>query len=500
MRAKAPVFDVRHAIEWPDGRRIMLSVSGAPMVDAEGRIDRIIFMIEDVTQQVEYERALSWAVDVNAALAELARTLLASSSLEDISALVLEQAKRLTNSRWGYVGYVDLQTGHLICPTMTTDVWEVCQVPDKDIVFETFTGLWGWVLRNKESLLTNAPAEDSRSTGTPPGHVPIERFLSAPALIGEELVGQVALANADRDYGERELELVERLAALYALAIQRQRTESALRRSEHKYRNLFEHANDSIFIVDPETLRFLEVNEKAAQRLGYRREELLAMTVDAISAPGRETSIDGLVDALKKQGSIVFEHVHRRKDGSEMPVEISSRLVDYENRTVIQSLVRDITERKQAEKAREREIEALQLLTGAPRAGVTAEMFGLLPLNKGLPDVFSELVARYGELLDLALEERVYKVSHDVSEQLRPLAERLGFLRAGPRDVVEIHLTALRKKSQDVPAQKAQAYAEEGRMMVLELMGHLTAYYRNSGGVLTEVAASHSQEGGRDGE
>jgi len=80
--------------------------------------------------------------------------------------------------------------------------------------------------------------------------------------------------------------------------------------------------------------------------------------------------------------------------------------------------------------------------------------------------------------MDLALEQQAYKVEHDISGKLRTIAEELGYFKAGPRDVVEIHSSALRKKTSETSHARAQAYAEEGRMMVLQLMGHLASYYR----------------------
>jgi len=76
--------------------------------------------------------------------------------------------------------------------------------------------------------MTNSPGLDERSTGTPKGHVPIERFLSAPALLGNELVGIVALANSEQKYGARDRDVVKRLADFYARAIQRARAAAAL--------------------------------------------------------------------------------------------------------------------------------------------------------------------------------------------------------------------------------------------------------------------------------
>ncbi|HZS04027.1 MAG TPA: response regulator [Blastocatellia bacterium] len=132
---------------------------------------------------------------------------------------------------------------------------------------------------------------------------------------------------------------------------------------------------------------------------------------------------------------------------------------------------------RQAETARE--LESLGQFPRSPHAAVAARSFGLVPLSEGLPDLFEELVEHYGELLDAALEQRLYKVNSRLSESLRALGDQLGFVKAGPRDVVQIHHAALRKKAAGVTLSRARAYIEEGRLLVLELMGHVVSYYRN---------------------
>lgn len=211
------------------GRSGVFRVRAFPMA---GR--RLGVAFENVTDRRRAEEALARESEINAAIAELSRALIQPGSIEDLSSLLLDCAKQLTGSEFGYVGYIDPATGYLVSTTMTKDIWETCQVPNKNIVFEKFCGLWGWVLDQHEPLLTNSPSEDPRSSGTPVGHIPIHRFLSAPALIGDTLVGQVALANSDRDYTERDQKLVERLAALYAIAIQRMRAEEELQDRSHE--------------------------------------------------------------------------------------------------------------------------------------------------------------------------------------------------------------------------------------------------------------------------
>lgn len=183
-----------------------------------------------IEERRRLEDALSWELRVNAAIAELSSAILVeqSFSINDISHLVLEHARRLTRSVFGYVGYIDPDTRCLVSTTLTRDIWEKCHISNKRIVFEKFSGLWGWVLDNKKPLLTNKPSEDPRSTGIPEGHIPVEKFLSAPALIGENLVGQIALANSKQDYTDRDLQLIIRLASIYAIAVQRKWSEEKL--------------------------------------------------------------------------------------------------------------------------------------------------------------------------------------------------------------------------------------------------------------------------------
>ena len=222
----------RGEIEYEDHT---FSLTFAPVVES-GYVN---VYAHDITDLRQAEDALQWESSVNKALAHLSNVLNKPYySFEEISDLVLAHAQRLTGSKFGYCGYIDEQTGYLVSPTLTKQVWKQCQIQGKDIVFKKFTGLWGWVLNERESVLVNSPGDDPRATGTPEGHIPIDRFVGAPSLVGDEVVGMVAIANPDGDYTERDLWLVERLAEVYALAIQANRSQRMLTANQKQLRSL----------------------------------------------------------------------------------------------------------------------------------------------------------------------------------------------------------------------------------------------------------------------
>lgn len=229
-----------------NGQGMHLWLKASPLYDGSGNVVGAIESIRDVTGFKQTQAALTWEAEANAALAELANALVNSDSIEGQTGLVLELGKRLTGSQFGFVGYIDQQKGHLISPTMTRDVWDICQVPDKNKVFKKFSGLYGWVIEHKQSLLTNDPAGDPRSAGVPEGHIPIKRLLSTPALLGERLMGIVCLANSERDYTNRDLELVERLSSLYALAIRRTREEERMSKINDCFLGFSSNPNENI--------------------------------------------------------------------------------------------------------------------------------------------------------------------------------------------------------------------------------------------------------------
>jgi PAS domain S-box-containing protein len=114
------------------------------------------------------------------------------------------------------------------------------------------------------------------------------------------------------------------------------------------FRTLIDRSPDAIEVIDPETGRFLDVNETGCKRLGYSREELLSMNVSSVDNGKQPLSWPNAVAAVMRNDFVMLESRHRRKDGSTFPVEVYTRYIDL-NQGYVVAMVRDITDRKESE-------------------------------------------------------------------------------------------------------------------------------------------------------
>ncbi|HSJ59092.1 MAG TPA: PAS domain S-box protein [Anaerolineae bacterium] len=353
---------VERAYHHPDGSVRVLNLTTFRI---ETRRDFMLGgVIRDVTQSKEAEAALAREAGINAASAALASALIRTDSIDQVSSLVLEHACRLTGSASGFAGYVEPSKGYLVVPTLADKIWGECQVINHDRSFEHFRGLWNWVIDQRQPLLTNTPADHPTSIGTPPGHIPIRRFLAVPAVANDVLMGEIVLANSDRDYTEFDLELVQRLASLYAVAIQRSHTEQALRESEQRFRSLMESAPDAMLLIDAQG-RIAFANAQAEASFDYVRAELLGQPVELLipelvtAAQGHDL-LDDEPGVIPWAAGVPQALQARRRDGSRFPVDVKLSPLMMDAELLVTASVRDVTEREEARTALQRAHDELE--------------------------------------------------------------------------------------------------------------------------------------------
>lgn len=118
------------------------------------------------------------------------------------------------------------------------------------------------------------------------------------------------------------------------------------------FRTLIDKSNDTVEVIDAETLAILDVNEKACADLGYTREELLQKRITDIDVGLAPEAISLIREQLHRSGKAIFESFRKRRDGSSYPAEVSVSFVSSDRPYNI-AVARDITERKRAQKALE---------------------------------------------------------------------------------------------------------------------------------------------------
>jgi len=125
-----------------------------------------------------------------------------------------------------------------------------------------------------------------------------------------------------------------------------------------------------------------------------------------------------------------------------------------------------------------REVESLDNLPLSARSKVTEQMLGIKTLHEYSEDSFKKNVNELAKIMDLAVEARLYKTDFDITTTLRDFADNLGYLLAGPQYVVEVYSFTLKEKMKASSYEASQIYLEEGRVLLLRIMGYLVAFYR----------------------
>ncbi|MBN2683285.1 MAG: Cache 3/Cache 2 fusion domain-containing protein [Bacteroidales bacterium] len=123
----------------------------------------------------------------------------------------------------------------------------------------------------------------------------------------------------------------------------------ALKQSEERFQKLFDSTGDDIFVTDS-TERIIEVNQSTCSNLGFSKEELIGLKMSDIKTPKYAPKVHENREIIYKLGTYTFESEHVSKDGKIIPVEITSRVVNYKNERLILSVARNIGVRKEMER------------------------------------------------------------------------------------------------------------------------------------------------------
>ncbi|ADJ26814.1 multi-sensor signal transduction histidine kinase [Dehalogenimonas lykanthroporepellens BL-DC-9] len=240
---------------------------------------------------------------------------------------------------------------------------------------------------------------------------------------------------------ERTTRLQELNTQLIAEAEERQKLTESLRRSEERFRALFNAASDAIFLHFPgpgnRPGKFAEVNEAACNLLGYTADELYRMRpndiIDKKIAPMTPAMAIG---KLKRSGKLLLESAFITREGESLPVEIALHLFDFHGSTAILTIARDIRLRRQTETKLRQQEERVSCLIKAyinaqdeerewlsfevhdrviqPMAAIYQQLQGIVPAAERCPET------QYGLSRAIELTDQVIRETRSVMKELYP--------------------------------------------------------------------------------
>lgn len=418
--------------------------------DKEGRPLYFMTTVSDITERKRAEEELRRSERRETILNRIANVFLTVSD-DQMYAEVLAIVLETMGSEFGVFGFI-ADNGDLIVPSITREVSQECQVSDRSMVFPAATwgdSLWGRAIREQKVFCSNGPLH------TPPGHIPIDNFLTTPIVFAGKTIGLISMANRAQGYTEADKDLLKSIADCLSPVLnarlerdrqeqERQEAERKLRESETKYRELFENAREAIVIFNMD--KIVTDANRFVEEYGFRTTDLIGRNyLDFVAEPYWEKAIEdfellrrgmpleGEFEVLTPKGRITVYY-------KDCPIVRGGRVVG------VQSILMDLTKRKQAEEAL-RESETRYRLLANHASDVISTTDLNLQLTYCSPSVERMLGYTAEEMLTKRAEETLMPASRELIEKI--FAEEMELERTGQGDPLRSRVVEVEEVRKD---------------------------------------------------
>ncbi|MFA6283256.1 MAG: PAS domain S-box protein [Desulfurivibrionaceae bacterium] len=425
-----------------NGDPIDLEIIATPIRDTQGNITAALELVLPITQRKQKEKAL-------AELLAFSHNLASTVDLNNLYRKVTSLSKELLDFDFSTLMLMtDDQNGLVIRDTLgfaEQTIGHYALVKGQGLSTHV-------VLAKKPAVVADFQQETRFEVPSLVVEKNIRSALCVPMMLGEEVFGVlIGHTLQPRIFSEEAIGIYQSFANQAAVAIKNAMHMHSLHASEKKFRALFDSTNDAILIYSLDC-RLLEVNHATCERLGYSREELLALPLTQLVAPPY-ASLAKELEQLQKNGTGIFESAHRKKDGSILPIEQSCSLIDYDTQTAVLCVSRDISERKRLdeERLRTQKLESLGVLAG----GIAHDFNNLLTGILGNLSLVKASLPETGMVAERLTEtEKATLRARDLTQQL------LTFAKGGAPIKTEASLAGL--------IQDAAGFAVRGTKAVCE--------------------------------
>ncbi|ACK69535.1 multi-sensor hybrid histidine kinase [Gloeothece citriformis PCC 7424] len=356
-------------VDYCDGSRRLLDTLKTPLLGADGELLGVIGISRDITDRKQKEKALEQQAQRDHLLSNIARQLI-DQELDTAINYILQATGDLTGSDHAYIiRFSDCQglwsMSYEWCNPLNPNVEgeiEKCQ----NLSVNTFPWFAQQLLSGKivkinqlKDIPPDATAEQEalKNSLTP-------SMLIVPMINAGKTLGYLGLdAGASKKWTKEEVNLLKLIGEFIAIAEARQEAKEALQESEARFAGILDNANEAIISID-ESHHIRLFNHAAEKIFGYGGDEVMGKPFDLL-LPSRYTESHRHYLELFEQGDETAREMGgrepvfgRRKDEREFLAEVSISKLNQRGKTIFTAIVRDITERKQAEEALKKAKEA----------------------------------------------------------------------------------------------------------------------------------------------
>lgn len=378
-----PVYDVRHAIEWPDGKRALLSINAAPLIDETGRPSGMVSAIEDITQRVEAEKALQRALRAYRVISECNQALVRIADEQELLDEVCRVIVEVGGFSMAWVGFAEMDEAKTVRPV----AWAGAEAGYLSAIqiswdenSEFGNGPTGAAIRTgtpctAHNIMTLASYAPWRNEAGRRGYV---SSIALPLLTEGQAFGTLNIYASEQDaFDTEEIGMLVELAGDLAYGIgalqaqaERSKAESALQESEERYRKLFDNSLSGIalhqIVTDeqgtPVDYVFLEVNPAFEKLTGLAPAHIIGKrAIEVLPGIEKEPFISIYGQVALTGEPIRFEQFSASLGRTYEIAAFSPRIGQFA------TTFTDITERKKVEAAIAKRVEEIRLLHEAGR-------------------------------------------------------------------------------------------------------------------------------------
>ncbi|MBW2018173.1 MAG: PAS domain S-box protein [Deltaproteobacteria bacterium] len=427
------------------GPPFRILISAERFQDGEGDLKGMVFSFVDIEERIRNAK-------ITAVIHEMSRAVNSTRDLKEMFGLIHRSLSRILDTRNFFIALYDRATDTISFPYFQDE---------RDTEF-SIVGAKGSgsltaevILAGKPRLFTETQLAERMAappSKRPPGK-PAKVWLAVPIAVKGEVIGAVGVQSYDDPdlYTERDVSLLESVSDQVAIAIERKRTEDALRESERKYRSILESIQDGYYELDLKG-RFVFFNRALTRIFGASREELWGVNIRSFADDENIQFCTRIFNKVYTTGNPVndFEWTLVRKNGEERQVATSISLIrDSQGKvTGFQGIIRDVTDQRRLEAALQQtqKMEAIGTLAGGIAHNFNNLLMGiqgnislmLLDADKNHPfyprlTTMEKLVQNgsklTSQLLGYAREGRYQLLPLDINEVVTQISETFGMTR-----------------------------------------------------------------------